>query len=892
MSSNELKLQVIFSMLEKVTAPLKKIIGESSNSGRALKAVRDRLKELDKQQKDISGFRKMHSGLRETSTRLGEAQHKVEALAQKMRAAESPTRTMTREFERATKAARLIKEQHQEQSQKLQVLRSRLHDTGISTQNLGTHERNLRKDIAATNAQMTIQQQKLTDLAKKQEKVSAAKQRMEKTRSAAGSMAGTGIGMTMAGGAIGAPIVSALGEAKHYETEVQRIRALGLGDKASNEAISFSQNMKTTGTSALENLELVRDAMTVFADSHHATMVAPTLAKMKFANSAMYGEEEGAEKGQTFMNMLKVIELRGGLASQGKFEHEANLVQKVLTATGGRVGPNEWLNFIKTGGVAAKGLKDESFFYKMEPLIQEMGGNRVGTGLMSAYSNLYQGKTTVRSVKEMDRLGLLDPNKVEYNKIGMIKQIKPGALAGGDLFKSDPMQWMETVLLPKLAAKGITDPEQVKDSIANIMSNRTASGLFTQMYLQRDQIHKNERLNAGAAGINELNTRASGTAKGMELDAQAKYHSAQKEFGEQTLPMYTAALNMATGALGRMATFMKEHPTLTKVMAVSFAVLAGVLVVMGTATLALASMIGPFAILRYGLTMLGVQGGVVMPVLRGIAIGFGWIRAALFAMSSALLTNPIGLIILGIAVSALLIYTYWEPIKTFFSAVWQEIRTAFDGGIGGIAALILNWSPLGLFYRAFAGVMGWFGIDMPAKFTDFGANLMQGMVNGITNGLTYVREAITGAGESVVNWFKEKLGIHSPSVVFAELGQFTMQGLSQGLERGQDGPVSRISALSKRLTQAGAGLAISAASGQLAFAQTEPIRFDNRPPVAARGSAPATPYRSQDNVQIIIQTQPGMDSQAIAAAVAAELDRREREKLASKRSSLHDYDEY
>jgi hypothetical protein len=37
----------------------------------------------------------------------------------------------------------------------------------------------------------------------------------------------------------------------------------------------------------------------------------------------------------------------------------------------------------------------------------------------------------------------------------MIKQIKPGALAGGELMTTDPMAWLETVLLPKLAAKGI-----------------------------------------------------------------------------------------------------------------------------------------------------------------------------------------------------------------------------------------------------------------------------------------------------------------------------------------------------------------------------------------------------------------------------------------------------
>jgi len=381
MSERDLKLQVIFSMMEKVTAPLKRITGESTASGKALKALRDRLKDLDSQQKNISGFRQMHTGLRETAGRLDAARERVKMLADKMKEIEQPTRTMTREFDRATKAARLIKEQHQRESQQLQVLRDKLHSAGISTQNLGQQERALRGNIEQTNVQITQQQRKLAELAKRHEQVIAAKKRMHQTQSAAGSAMMTGVGMVATGSAAGAPMLKSLGEAKHFETEVQRLRALGLGEAISNDAIKFSQGMKTYGTSSLENLELMRDSLTIFADLHHAQMVMPTLAKMKFANAAMYDEEAGAEKGQTFMNMLKVIELRGGLASKEKFEHEANLVQKVLTATGGRVGPNEWLNFIKTGGVAAKSLKDEAFFYKMEPLIQEMGGHRVGTGL-------------------------------------------------------------------------------------------------------------------------------------------------------------------------------------------------------------------------------------------------------------------------------------------------------------------------------------------------------------------------------------------------------------------------------------------------------------------------------------------------------------------------------
>ncbi|SUG53181.1 putative bacteriophage protein [Salmonella enterica subsp. diarizonae] len=136
-------------------------------------------------------------------------------------------------------------------------------------------------------------------------------------------------------------------------------------------------------------------------------------------------------------------------------------------------------------------------------------------------------------------------------------------------------------------------------------------------------------------------------------------------------------------------------------------------------------------------------------LLRGLMVAG---RAILF-IGRALMMNPIGLLITGIAVAAFLIYRYWEPIKGFFTRLWtgienigtqiwssitgfftdrwQDIQTAFDGGLLGIGELIINWSPLGLFTKAFSGVMKWFGIDLPGNFTDFGKNIIDGLTKGI-----------------------------------------------------------------------------------------------------------------------------------------------------------------
>ncbi len=51
MAGRDLKLQVVFAALDKITGPLKKIVTGSSETAKALKATSDRLRDLNAQQK-------------------------------------------------------------------------------------------------------------------------------------------------------------------------------------------------------------------------------------------------------------------------------------------------------------------------------------------------------------------------------------------------------------------------------------------------------------------------------------------------------------------------------------------------------------------------------------------------------------------------------------------------------------------------------------------------------------------------------------------------------------------------------------------------------------------------------------------------------------------------
>jgi hypothetical protein len=864
---NALKLRVMFDAVDNMTKPLKNILAGNKGLAGSLKETRRELAEMGKTQKSVAQFRELRGGIETTSNKLADATARVKALSGSLRSFGPPSQQMIAELSKAKQAASNLRAEHKQQTTTLNELRTRLSGAGIDTRNLSQHERELRANMAATTATMTEQMRKLDAMSERERRVATARKGMEKMQGVAAGMAIGGYAARSTGTHIFGDMRESLDESKNFEREAMRIKALGLGDHASADAVKYARAMKQYGVATTDNVQMMRDSLTIFADEHHAQMVLPTLSKMKFANEAMYGGEDAHANEEKFMNMLKVIELRGGTKDEATFKDEANMVQKVLTATGGRVGGDEWRNFIQTGGVAAKQMRKDAFYYQMEPLIQEMGGHAVGTGLMSAYSNLYQGKTTVRAAKQMMNIGLLDPKMVEYTKIGTIKQVKPGALAGGDMLKASPLEWLEKVLLPKLAAKGITDPDKVKDMISTIITNRTAANLFTTMYMQRSQIHKNERLNAGADGIDDAAAKGQQLTQGREIETLARLRDLKLEIGEKITPLYNAGLQATADVTQTVVGFMKEHSTAAKIIISVLAALAAVLVVCGTLTIALAGVLGPMAVLKFSMSTLGMQGGILARVL-GIGAGaFRMLGSSIMFVGRKMLMNPIGLAITAIALGAYLIYQYWEPIKAFFGGLWEGVRTTF------------------------AGAMAWFS-TLPAQFAGFGSNIISGLVNGITGGLGTVKDAIVNVASSTVGWFKEKLGIHSPSRVFAELGGFVAQGAANGMD-GEQGRIAKSAVTLATVAATAFGAPGIAAGAKLATDMQAPlvratVPIDTRPPLTNSPAAASAATGGGSPIVINIYPQAGSDPQAIAKAVAAELDRRERAKRSRAGSSLSD----
>ena len=457
-----------------------------------------------------------------------------------------------------------------------------------------------------------------------------------------GKMAAAG-GILAAAGAGGFKLLQGpLEEAKKYETELAKFRAMGLGDAVTAQADKFAKGMNVIGQSATQNIKLLREATAVMGDFGHAQEMMPHLARMKSAVEMYSGAGHGEKAEHMMMDLLRVAELRGALKDPETFKRVTDLALKSYIASGGTVTPQQLLGAIKTGGVAAKGLSDEAFFFQELHLLQEMGGMRAGTSLMSAYQNLAQGRGSLRSAKVLQEMGLLDPNLIEYTKIGTIKQVKPGALKDSMTFMMSQFEYFEKEVKPQL--EGLSKNDALL-KIGSMFSNRTAAQRFSTFFLEEKNLQKTAKMAQLAMGNEAAVDNFGRTMAGKEVDLEAKLANLKLELGQKILPLAVRGLELLIKVLDRATQFAKDFPGLTKTIMLATAAISGLLV-LGGGLMLLKAAISGLALLNIG----------------GIATAIGGAGSTALVGALGAVLSPIGLVVAALATLAAAAYAF-RPIS-------------------------------------------------------------------------------------------------------------------------------------------------------------------------------------------------------------------------------------
>lgn len=170
--------------------------------------------------------------------------------------------------------------------------------------------------------------------------------------------------------------------------------------------------------------------------------------------------------------------------------------------------------------------------------------------------------------------------------------------------------------------------------------------------------------------------------------------------------------------------------------------------------------------------------GIITGNWSQVWTGLGNILSGAWGLITGLVSG--GVKILGALIAAALSYIgslwngAWSGISSFLGGVWGNIASAVSSGIGQVVSFFS-----GLWGRV-TGAIG----DIGSKMSGIGRNMIEGLVNGIRNAAGLIRDAVANAIGNVVDFAKSLLGIHSPSRVFMEIGDFTAQGMAIGLTKG------------------------------------------------------------------------------------------------------------
>ncbi|HIW73335.1 MAG TPA: hypothetical protein H9684_03340 [Firmicutes bacterium] len=150
-------------------------------------------------------------------------------------------------------------------------------------------------------------------------------------------------------------------------------------------------------------------------------------------------------------------------------------------------------------------------------------------------------------------------------------------------------------------------------------------------------------------------------------------------------------------------------------------------------------------------------------------------------------------------------------------------------------------------------IVTWFK-ELPGRIVQIGKDIVNGLWEGITGGIQWLGEKVSGFFGGIVDGVKGVLGIASPSKVFAEIGEFSGEGFEEGFSASMGTAFKD----AKKEMQAGINGLDAAVSVTGA-------------PARAAQAWQSSPSLSYGGFTVNVYAAEGQDEKAIADRVAAKL---------------------
>ena len=875
MSDRNLQLLVKFAALDKFTAPVRQMLQGSKATGSEVKALRDKIKQLNDQSAKIDGFRKLTGQTAVVRAQFQQAQERVRMLAAELRNADRPSAALARSFDKARKEAGTLKTQLGEMQQRLSRSREALGAAGVGTDKLSEHQRRLRTELASTNKQLDEQKAKLEKAAQLASRQRAARANYDRGIAARDKIAGAGISAGVAGAATAVPVIKAvreysaledamLGVAKQVEgardaggklTPVYYqmradLQALGrVTPMATTDLAALTEGAARMGIQGRDNLlAFTRTAaMSATAFELPAEQISEDMGKIaglykipiknieQLGDTINWLDDNAQSKGSDIINVLQRM---GGVADKLDYKKAAALGSTFLSL-----------------GAQAEVAASASNAMVRELSIATMQGKRFQAGMDALGLRSEQ----IEKAMATDAMGTIQMVLERIKKLNAEDQMRVTTQLFGKEYGDD-------------AAKLANNMDELRRQI-DLVNDASARGSMA-----REAAAKNDTLSA------------------QQVMAANRMSEAWSRAGETLRPTLITISNTFSTVLDRVNAWMAANPQLTSTIMHGVAAMSALLLVLAGLAAAVAAVMGPMLMMRFGIAMM-------LPQVAGLASGFmkasGIIGNALMWVARLAMAHPVLALITALAIGAVYVWQNWDTLGPKFQALLDRIRAAFSVAWEYIkvqATAAAQW-----IMAQFNGLVSWF-TALPGRMAQIGADMINGIITGISSRLDALKATVVGAASSAASWFRQKLDINSPSRVFALMGRQSLQGYEQGMLAQQGGTRGAMGELVDRLLNAFPIVRRLAAVGTAALpalASAMP-QLDTRPPLMASAPAMAAQMAgaaagggiasAAAPITINIYGAPGQSEQQLAKLVAREFEKLQRQQAARARGRMADRD--
>lgn len=189
---------------------------------------------------------------------------------------------------------------------------------------------------------------------------------------------------------------------------------------------------------------------------------------------------------------------------------------------------------------------------------------------------------------------------------------------------------------------------------------------------------------------------------------------------------------------------------------------------------------GVYDAVKNGLNTLN---GILIPLGSTMAgAGIGAIIGSLGGPIGTGVGAVIGLIVGALTDVGIAIYQNWDKITESLDKASESLKNWFVG-VGEWwsqkwAGFKENWDKS---WNSLVDTIK----NLPAKFLDYGKNIVQGLINGINQGIENAKKTVGGLAKAIIDKFTTETDIHSPSKVFEQFGIYIDQGLANGITDAQ-----------------------------------------------------------------------------------------------------------